>query len=161
MAGGRQLRSRRQSHAGHRGNRRWGLPAPLGRHGTARPRAQRLAQPRSAQRAAGPGPFPRARRGPGEGAGTGPRRRAGLPGAVPCLAAGRHRAAAPDRGRAAARRPHRSGGERHGSRSGNRSPGLHKPVTHAAWPWQGDLAESPSRQHRGEERLACARLGCP
>lgn len=108
MAGGRQLRSRRQSHAGHRGNRRWGLPAPLGRHGTARPRARRLAQPRSAERAAGPGPFPRARRGPGEGAGTGPRRRAGLPGAVPCLAAGRHRAAAPDRGRAAARRPHRS-----------------------------------------------------
>lgn len=99
MAGGRQLRSRRQSHAGQRGNRLWGLPAQLGRRRPAPPRPRGARPPpRPAEPGtwAGPGPLPPSEawargKGPslGQDAQRGPRS------AVPGLAAWRQRAALP------------------------------------------------------------------
>lgn len=150
MAGGRQLRSRRQSRAGHRGNRRWGLPAPLGRHGAARPRALRLDLPRSGPRGRAPSPEP----GP-PGKGPAPGRAAArvflAPGpAWPPGSGGRPRRTGDARLRCG--RIDR-GGERRGSRSGNRRPGRPRGVAVA-----GGLAGC---QSRSEERLACTGLGCP
>lgn len=103
MAGGRQLRSRRQSHAGQRGNRLWGLPAPLGSRRPAPPRP-RVTRPRpppprpalaAARRAGrrGRAPCPERGGGPGKGPALGPDAPPGLRSAVPGLAAWRQRAA--------------------------------------------------------------------